>query len=138
MTAPDVATLAAPLLLPFSILLAVIVISRRLATDMRPVFVNIITGVAEGAKSNAQAYGIAVLFGLTASISSFIDVFHNLDSQQISSMSWHQYAVLWAKVANPFIVAILAYAMKNDFRGGGIGGDATAKTVAIPLPLKSP
>lgn len=116
-------------------MLTVLVITRRLASDLRPIFTNVVGGVAKSAQSNAPAYAIAILFGLSASLSAFIDVFKELSASALSAMSWHQYATLWAKVLNPFIVAVLAYATQNKFRGGGIvsGPNGSASTTT-PFP----
>lgn len=108
------------LIWPLVFIVTMLVMSRRLSADLRPIFVNIVGGVAKGAQSNALAYGIALLFGISASLSAFVDVFKEMDSAKLAAMSWHQYAVCWAKIANPFCIAILAYATQNNFKGGGI------------------
>lgn len=140
MTTLDAPALAFQLVWPMVFVLVALVVTRRLATDIRPIFINIVTGVANGAKTNYMAYGIAFLFGLSASLSAFVDVFKDLSHQAYATLSFHQYLVMWAKVLNPFIVAILAYAMKNDFKDGGIGGKPAAPVVsatASPFPLES-
>lgn len=104
---------------PLAFMLLVLVITRQFFQDVRPIFVSVVNGVAKDAQSNARAYAIAILFGLSASFSAFWDVFHSLDSTSLAAMSWHAYFALWTKVLNPFIVAILAYATKSDFKGGG-------------------
>lgn len=104
-----------PFVWPLAALLAFLIVSRRVASDVRPIFVNIVGGVAKAAGSNAQAYGIAILFGLSASLSAFYDVFSQLDNKAFGEMNLHQYAALWSKVLNPFCVAILAYATQNKF-----------------------
>lgn len=98
-------------------MLTALIVTRRLASDFRPIVTNVISGVAQDAQSNARAYAVAILFGLSASFSAFWDVFHALDSASLLAMSWHQYFALWTKVLNPFIVAILAYATKSEFKG---------------------
>lgn len=105
-----------------------LVATRRIASDVRPIFVNVINGVATSAGSNATAYAIAIMFGLSASMSAFYDVFNSLDAQTLRLMSFHQYFALWAKVLNPFIVAVLAYATQNKFKAGGVPIDS------IPTP----
>lgn len=104
-----------PFVWPLVALLAFLIVSRRVASDFRPIFVNVVDGVAKAAGSNAQAYGIAILFGLSASLSAFYDVFSQVDAKAFSDMTWHQYAAMWSKVLNPFCVAILAYATQNKF-----------------------
>jgi len=106
-------------LIPLCALLAVLVAARRLSSDIRPIFVNVVTGVAKSAQNNAMVYALALLFGLTASFSAFIDVFKDMTSQALNAMSWHQYAVAWVKVLNPFCVAIIAYFTKPPAIGSG-------------------
>lgn len=101
------------------ILLAVLLgialyLANRVSTDMRPIFVNIVGGVAKQAQSNAMFYAVALMFGLSSSLSAFVDVFKDMDAASLQAMSWHQYAVLWAKVANPFFVTILAYTRDSE------------------------
>lgn len=115
-------------ILPLVGLLVVLITGRRLAADIRPIFVNVIGGVAKNAQSNAMVYAIAILFGLTASCSAFIDVFKDLDAKAISAMSWHQYAVCWVKVLNPFGVTIIAYFTKAPLNPAG----APAAQTSVP------
>lgn len=114
------------LIWPFVVLLIVVVMTRRLTSDLRPIFVNIVGGVAKGAQSNATAYGIALMFGISASLSAFVDVFKDMNATALAAMSWHQYLVLWAKIANPFCIAILAYATQNNFKSGPLAPTAPA------------
>lgn len=100
---------------PLTFLLIALCILRKVEQDVRPIFVAVTRGVAVQAGNNAAAYANAILFGLTAAASAFIDVFHGLSADSLSAMSWHQYATLWVKVLNPFFVAILAYATQNKF-----------------------
>lgn len=102
---------------PLFLCLTILVVARQFTSDVRPIFIAVRDGVAVQARSNAAAYAIAILFGLSASASAFIDVFTKLDSASLAALSWHQYATLWVKVFNPFIVAILAYATQNKFVG---------------------
>jgi hypothetical protein len=81
-----------------------------------PLFKTVVGGLTQDAGRNAKEYAIALGFGLSASLSAFWDVFSRLDATSLGAMSWHQYAALWSKVANPFIVAVLAYATQNNFK----------------------
>jgi hypothetical protein len=101
---------------PLMMMLVAFVLGRQFTSDVRPILLAVRDGVAVQAKSNAPAYAIAIMFGLSAAGSAFIDVFQHLDSASLLAMSWHQYATLWVKVFNPFVVAILAYATQNKFR----------------------
>ncbi len=108
----------ASLVWPLVVVLLALFVLRQLRQDVSPIFVQVVNGVAKSAGSNAPAYAIAILFGLSASLCAFVDVFKELNRPAILAMSWHQYLVCWAKVANPFVVAILAYATQNKFKGG--------------------
>lgn len=100
---------------PLTFLLVALFVLRKVEQDVRPIFVAVTRGVAVQAGNNAAAYATAILFGLTAAASAFIDVFNGLSAEALAAMSWHQYATLWVKVLNPFFVAILAYATQNKF-----------------------
>lgn len=106
---------AGSLVWPMTMLLIVLLVVRKVESDLHPVFSSIVSGVAQNAGSNATAYAIAIMFGLSASLSAFYDVFYALDAAAWKVISWHQYAALWTKVANPFCVAVLAYATQNKF-----------------------
>lgn len=97
-------------------LLAVLVIFHQLRERLNPIIAAVVSGLAKNAQTNATAYAIAFGFGLSASLSAFVDVFKDLSAAQATALSYHQYAALWAKVANPFIVAILAYATQSKFK----------------------
>ncbi len=115
---PPYVEILASLVWPLLVLLIALFVLRQIREDVHPIFVQVVNGVAKSAGSNAPAYAIALLFGLSASLSAFVDVFKDLNRGAILGLSWHQYLVCWAKVANPFVVAILAYATQNKFKGG--------------------
>ena len=107
-----------PYLWPLAFLLVVFVILHYVRESIKPIVGSLVSGLAKQAQANATAYAIALGFGLSASLSAFIDVFKDLNSVQFSALSWHQYLALWAKVLNPFLVAILAYSTQSKFRSG--------------------
>lgn len=100
---------------PLTVLLIFLIVLWRVQQDVRPIFIAVRDGVAKEAGNNSAAYAIAIMFGLTAAASAFIDVFQHLTAEALAAMSWHQYATLWVKVLNPFGVAVLAYATQNKF-----------------------
>lgn len=104
-----------PYVWPLTILLVALLVLRQVREEMKPVFNSIIGGLSKNAQSNATQYAIAIGFGLSASMSAFYDVFNDLTSANLTALSWHQYAALWTKVLNPFIVAVLAYATQSNF-----------------------
>lgn len=101
------------IVVPLFVLLVVLLGLREVKDTINPVFGGIIAGLATHAKENAPGYGMAVMFGLSASLSAFYDIFSQTTKTDLEIMSWHQYLALWCKVFNPFIVASLAYATKR-------------------------
>lgn len=97
---------------PLVVLLVVLLGLHAVRETVNPLFAGIVAGLAKHAQINAPAYGMAILFGLSASLSAFWDVFHSMTKQQFYDMSWHAYMANWCKVLNPFIVAALAYCTK--------------------------
>lgn len=107
---------------PLVFLLVMLIVLRQVQHDVTPIFRSVVGGLSQDASRNAKQYAIAIGFGLSASLSAFWDVFARLDSTSLSVMSWHQYAALWSKVGNPFIVAVLAYATQSSFKPSPNGG----------------
>jgi len=85
---------------------------HQVKEQVNPVIGGIVKGLSVHAQQNAVGYGMAVMFGLSASLAAFYDLFSQMNKTDFDHMSWHQYMALWAKVLNPFIVASLAYATK--------------------------
>lgn len=94
---------------PLTVLLIALFMLRKAEDSLRPVFTQIIGGVAKNAGSNANFYAIALMFGLSSSLSAFVEVFKEMDAAEWQAITWHQYAALWARILNPFFVTILAY-----------------------------
>lgn len=105
-----------PHLVILGVLLVILVLVHRARETLNPLVTGIVGGLAKHAQVNAPAYGMALMFGLSASLSAFYDVFSQTNKSDLIAMSWHQYLSLWAKIFNPFIVASLAYATKNQFK----------------------
>lgn len=104
---------------PLTFLLCFLLVLRKAQEDIRPVFTVIVKGLADGAQRNATSWAIAMAFGLSASLAAFYDVFNVLGKTELAAMSWHQYAALWSKVLNPFIVAALAYITQSNIKTAG-------------------
>ena len=117
-----------PVVWPLLVLLLLLFFVHRISDEGKPIFRGIVAGLAKSATANAVPVAIAVAFGLSASLSAFIDVFKDMSAPHIDALSWHQYAVLWAKVLNPFVVAILAYATQNKFNTQAGTGETIATT----------
>lgn len=120
---------------PLSFVLCFIFILRKVEGDVRPIVTNMVNGLAAGAQRNATQWAIALAFGVSASLSAFYDVFNDLAARDLAALSWHQYAALWSKVLNPFIIATLAYVTQSNFKpatGGGGGGQTTQPFSTVP------
>jgi hypothetical protein len=107
------------LIWPLCFVLVLLFVLRKVGEDVRPIVASMASGLATGAQKNATQYAIALGFGLSASLAAFYDVFSAMGNEAWAQMNWHQYAALWAKVANPFVVAVLAYVTQSNFKPGG-------------------
>lgn len=105
-----------PYVWPLSFILCFLFVLRKVENDVRPIVTGVVAGLAGDATHNAKQWGIAIMFGLSASLAAFYDVFSELGSKDLVALSWHQYAAYWTKVLNPFIVAVLAYVTQSNFR----------------------
>lgn len=118
---------------PLSFILVMLVAIRQIRDDAGPVVKAVVTGLSQNAARNATQYAIAIGFGLSASLSAFYDVFHGLDSTTLQSLNVLQLISLCAKVLNPFVVAVLAYATQSNFRPPVSSG-----TTATPFQRTTP
>lgn len=109
------ASILTPIVWPLVVILIVLLVLREFRDATKPIFLGIVNGVAKDASSNAKSYLVCLMFGMSASLSAFWDVFHGLDATTIQMLTWVQILALCSKVANPFIVAALAYATQNGF-----------------------
>lgn len=108
---------------PFLLVLGLLWIVHTLRETLRPVIEELIKALANQARTSAGLWVIAFLFGLSASLAAVYDLFQSLDVATLKAMSWAQHVALWAKVFNPFIVAMLARLVpqapvKNGLPGG--------------------
>lgn len=113
------------LIWPLAFLLIFLFVLRQVEAQVKPIVTSVVNGVATDAGRNAKQYAIAIGFGLSASLSAFVDVFKELDAATVTALGWHQYAALWAKCLNPFIVAVLAYATQSSFKPANGNGTST-------------
>jgi hypothetical protein len=104
---------------PLAFVLCFLFVLRKVEADVRPIVTGVVGGLAGEAANNSKQWGIAIMFGLSASLSAFYDVFSELTAKEMSILSWHQYAAYWAKVTNPFVVAVLAYVTQSNFSTKG-------------------
>lgn len=104
MTFTDLLELA-PIGVPLTVILAILLIVRKADAVVQPIVINVVNGIARQAQSNALGYGLAIGYGFSASLQAL--------AEQATIMQWPLLAA-FAKVANPFIVALLAYAAKSE------------------------
>lgn len=109
----------APFAWPLVVVLLLLVILRKIESTVNPVIVGVVNGLAKQANSNALAYGLAIGYGLSASLQAL--------AEQATILHWLIVAAM-AKVLNPFIVAMLAFAAKNTI------GDAPPKPTGTTTP----
>lgn len=101
----------APFAWPLVVALVLLYLLRRVSDRVDPIVINVVNGIAIQAQSNALTYGLAIGYGLSASLQSL--------SEQATLLHWPVIAAA-AKVVNPCIVAMLAFAAKSDLAGKGI------------------
>jgi len=94
-----------PFVWPLIVLLILLIIIRKIESTINPIVVNVVNGLANQAGSNALTYGLMIGYGLSASLQSL--------AEQATILHWVTLAAM-AKVINPCIVAMLAFAAKND------------------------
>ncbi len=121
-----------PHFIVLGILLVILLLVHRARETLNPLVTGIVGGLANHAQVNAPAYGLAIMFGLSASLAAFYDVFSQVTRADADAMSWWQLLALFAKILNPFIVATLAYATKNQFK------QANPSPPDMPAPKPSP
>lgn len=96
---------------PLTVLLVALFCLHRARETFDPVVKSVVGSIAVQAQNQAGRWAIAMMFGLSASLAAFYDVFSQVTKQDFDLMSTWQFLSLLAKVANPFIVAALASAM---------------------------
>lgn len=100
----------APFAWPLIIVLILLVILRKIESTVNPIIVGVVGGLASQAQKNALGYGLAIGYGLSASLQAL--------AEQATILHWVIIAAM-AKVLNPFIVAMLAYAANNEIAKKG-------------------
>lgn len=92
-----------PLVWPLTFLLLALIIIRKIGDDMRPVFVGVVGGVAQNAKQYSLMYAMGALYATGASLQALGEV--------ATQFEW-VYVAAFAKVAQPGVIAIIAYVTK--------------------------
>lgn len=97
---------------PLTCLLFALIVLHLVREELKPITRAMVPALAQNASKNATVYMIAFTFGLSASLSAFYDMFKDLTAEQAAGLSWWQVVACLCKVANPFVVAALAYVLK--------------------------
>lgn len=92
-----------PLVWPLTFLLLALIVLRKVGDDMRPVFVGVVGGVAQNAKQYSLMYAMGALYATGSSLQALGEV--------ATSFQWI-YVAAFAKVAQPGVIAIIAYVTK--------------------------
>ena len=92
-----------PYVWPLAFVLVSLFILRQLRDEVRPIFINVVGGVASNAKQYSLMYAMAFIYASAASLQALAEV--------ATSFGWVHVAA-FAKVAQPGIVAIIAYVTK--------------------------
>jgi hypothetical protein len=88
---------------------------------LRPVIAKMVAGMADKAAGNPLAFGLALGYGLSASLSAL--------AEQATALNWLILAAM-AKVVSPFIVGVLAFTARpagnHPSSGGNVGSNRGA------------
>ena len=112
---------------PLVLFVCLLIVLRQMKADIEPIFKAVIAGLAKQAASNSQFFAICMAIGISASLSAMNEAFRELTAERAAAMSYFQLAALFSQIANPFLVAVIAYVVpKNTPRSTG--------TTAPPFP----
>lgn len=96
-----------PFAWPLVVVLVLLIVLRKIESTVNPVIVSVVSGLAKQASSNALAYGLAIGYGLSASLQAL--------AEQAVLLNW-PYVAAFARVFNPFVVAMLAFAANGNIQ----------------------
>ena len=92
-----------PLIWPLAFILVALFVLRQVRDDVRPIFVNVVSGVAVNAKQYSLMYAMAFMYASSASLQALGEV--------AIAFGWIHVAA-FAKVAQPGMIAVIAYVTK--------------------------
>lgn len=95
---------AGSLVWPLCFLLVSLIVLRQLRDDVRPIFVNVVAGVAKNAQGNAIFYALAMMIGTLSSLQALADV--------AREMHWG-YVEAFAKILQPGLAAVVGLMMRT-------------------------
>lgn len=108
---------------PLCFLLVSLIGMKKLREDIRPIFVNVVAGVAKNAQSNAIFYALACMIGTLSCLQALADV--------AREFHWI-YVEAFAKILQPGLSAVVGLMMKAP-------GTIAVQTGTIPpFPIAKP
>lgn len=107
-----------PVVWPLCFLLVALIVIHLVREEVKPIMRAVVGGLTTDAGRNYKAYATAIAFGLSASLSAWVEAFKDLTAADAATLSYWQLSALFARVANPFLVAMLAYAYKPQGQTG--------------------
>lgn len=96
---------------PLTFLVVALYVFKRLQTDLSPVVTSMVSSLAQQVAKHSLLFAVAIMFGLSSSLTAFYEVFQTIDDATAKSLSIYQFLALAAKCANPFIGGFLGYAL---------------------------
>lgn len=121
---------AGSLVWPLSFLLVSLIVLKRLRDDIRPIFVNVIAGVAKSAQSNAIFYALAAMIGTLSSLQALADVARDLHWVYVEAAT---------KILQPGLAAVVGLMLKAPGTISVPAGTTPPFPVANPpLPVQPP
>lgn len=108
---------------PLAFLLITLVVLRKVEKDLQPVVNGVVGGVAKNAQKNALMYAMGIIYASAASLQALGEV--------ATSFGWVHVAA-FAKVAQPGVVAIIAYVTKPP---AGASAALSTSTTNPPMPI---
>lgn len=95
---------AGSLVWPLCFLLVSLIVLRKLREDVRPIFVNVVAGVAKNAQGNALFYAMAMMIGTLSSLQALADVAREFHWMYVSA---------GAKILQPGLAAVVGLMMRT-------------------------
>jgi hypothetical protein len=116
---------------PLCFLLVALIVLKQLREDVRPIFVNVVAGVAKNAQGNALFYAMAMMIGTLSSLQALADVAREFHWVYVEAI---------AKILQPGLAAVVGLMMRTPGNIAVSTGNPppTSSTTTPPFPTLSP
>lgn len=108
-----------PVVWPLTFLLVALVVIHLVREEVKPIIRAVVAGLSTDAATHSKTYATYIAFGLSASLAAWVEAFKDLSAANAADLSYWQFSAIFARILNPFIVAILAAAYRNGPSNGG-------------------